>query len=99
MAHAIEDGQRSSLEGLQAYTVAMRDRQDRITILQQFPGPKLLLAGTLDGAVKIESSRAQQKAFTHYIELEGVGHLGMIEEKEKTLGVVQDFVREVLSSS
>jgi pimeloyl-ACP methyl ester carboxylesterase len=96
MAHAIEDGQRSSLEGLQAYTVAMRDR---IAILQQFPGPKLLLAGTLDGAVKIESSRAQQKAFTHYIELEGVGHLGMIEEKEKTLGVVQDFVREVLSSS
>jgi pimeloyl-ACP methyl ester carboxylesterase len=99
MAHAIEDGQRSSLEGLQAYTVAMRDRQDRITILQQFPGPKLLLAGTLDGAVKIESSRAQQKAFTHYIELEGVGHLGMIEEKEKTLAVVQDFVHEVLSSS
>jgi pimeloyl-ACP methyl ester carboxylesterase len=99
MAHAIEDGQRSSLEGLQAYTVAMRDRQDRIAILQQFAGPKLLLAGTLDGAVKIESSRAQQKAFTHYIELEGVGHLGMIEEKEKTLAVVQDFVREVLSSS
>jgi hypothetical protein len=30
--------------------------------------------------------------------LEGVGHLGMIEEKEMTLAVVQDFVREVLSS-
>jgi pimeloyl-ACP methyl ester carboxylesterase len=97
MAHAIEDGQRSSLEGLLAYTVAMRDRQDRIAILQQFAGPKLLLAGTLDGSVKIESSRAQQDAFTHYIELEGVGHLGMVEEKEKTLAVVQEFVREVLS--
>jgi pimeloyl-ACP methyl ester carboxylesterase len=97
MAHAIEDGQRSSLEGLLAYTVAMRDRKDRIAILQQFAGPKLLLAGTLDGSVKIESSRAQQDAFTHYIELEGVGHLGMVEEKEKTLAVVQEFVREVLS--
>jgi pimeloyl-ACP methyl ester carboxylesterase len=97
MAHAIEDGQRSSLEGLLAYTVAMRDRQDRIAILQQFSGPKLLLAGTLDGSVKIDSSRAQQKYFTHYTELEGVGHLGMVEEKEKTLVVVQDFVREVLS--
>jgi hypothetical protein len=53
----------------------------------------------LDGSVKIESSRAQQDAFTHYTELEGVGHLGMIEEKEKTLAVVQEFVREVLSSS
>jgi pimeloyl-ACP methyl ester carboxylesterase len=97
MAHAIEDGQRSSLEGLLAYTVAMRDRQDRIAILQQFAGSKLLLAGTLDGSVKIESSRAQQGAYTHYIELEGVGHLGMVEEKEKTLAVVEDFVREVLS--
>jgi pimeloyl-ACP methyl ester carboxylesterase len=77
----------------------MRDRQDRIAILQQFAGPKLLLAGTVDGSVKIESSRAQQQAFTHYIELEGVGHLGMIEEKEKTFSIVQEFVREVLSSS
>jgi pimeloyl-ACP methyl ester carboxylesterase len=97
MALAIEDGKRSSLEGLLAYTVAMRDRKDRLAVLQQFAGPKLLLAGTLDGSVKIESSRAQQEAFTHYIELEGVGHLGMVEEKEKTLAVVQDFVREVLS--
>ena len=98
MAQAIEDGKRSSLEGLLAYTVAMRDRKDRLRVLQQFAGPKLLLAGTLDGSVKIESSRAQQEAYTHYIELEGVGHLGMVEEKEKTLAVVQDFVREVLSS-
>jgi hypothetical protein len=75
----------------------MRDRQDRIATLQQFAGSKLLLAGTLDGSVKIESSRAQQGTFTHYTELEGVGHLGMVEEKEKTLAVVQDFVREVLS--
>ena len=97
MARAIEDGQRSSLEGLLAYTVAMRDRQDRLAVLQQFAGPKLLLAGTLDGSVKIESSRAQQEAYTHYIELEGVGHLGMVEEKEKTLAVIQNFVREALS--
>ena len=96
MACAIEDGKRSSLEGLIAYTIAMRDRVDRLEVLQQFAGPKLLLAGTVDGSVKIESSRAQQTAFTHYIELEGVGHLGMVEEKEKTLEIVQNFVREVL---
>lgn len=96
MAQAIEDGKRSSLEGLLAYTIAMRDRPDRLAVLQQFAGPKLLLAGTVDGSVKIESSRAQQSVFTHYIELEGVGHLGMVEEKEKTLEVVQNFVREVL---
>ncbi len=96
LARAIEDGKRSSLEGLIAYTIAMRDRVDRLAVLQEFAGPKLLLAGTVDGSVKIESSRAQQSAFTHYIELEGVGHLGMVEEKEKTLEVVLNFVREVL---
>ena len=97
MAQAVEDGKRSSLEGLLAYTVAMRDRKDRLAVLEQFVGPKLLLAGTLDGAVKIDASRAQQGAYTHYIELEGVGHLGMVEEKEKTLEVLQNFVAEVLS--
>ena len=74
----------------------MRDRKDRMEVLQQFAGPKLLLAGTLDGSVKIESSRAQQGAYTHYIELDGVGHLGMVEEKEKSLAVVQNFVGEAL---
>ena len=97
MAQAVEDGKRSSLEGLLAYTVAMRDRKDRLAVLEQFVGPKLLLAGTLDGAVKIDASRAQKGAYTHYIELEGVGHLGMVEEKEKTLAVLQNFVAEVLS--
>ena len=97
MALAIEDGKRSSLEGLLAYTVAMRDRKDRMEVLQQFAGPKLLLAGILDESVKIESSRAQQGAYTHYIELEGVGHLGMVEEKEKTLALVESFVKEALS--
>jgi pimeloyl-ACP methyl ester carboxylesterase len=96
MALAIEDGKRSSLEGLLAYTVAMRDRKDRMEVLQQFAGPKMLLAGTLDESVKIESSRAQQGAYTHYTEFEGVGHLGMVEEKEKTLAVIQNFVDEVL---
>jgi pimeloyl-ACP methyl ester carboxylesterase len=97
MEQAIEDGKRSSLEGLLAYTVAMRDRKDRMEVLQQFAGPKLLLAGILDESVKIESSRAQQGAYTHYIELEGVGHLGMVEEKERTLALVESFIKEALS--
>jgi pimeloyl-ACP methyl ester carboxylesterase len=88
---AIEDAKRSSLNGLIAYAGAMRDRKDRLDILKDFEGPKLMIAGTEDGAVKIDSSRAQKDAFSHYIELQGVGHMGMIEEKEKTLALVRDF--------
>lgn len=88
---AIDDAKRSSLDGLVAYAVAMRDRKDRLEILRNFTGAKLLIAGTEDGAVKIEASRAQQDVFSHYVELQGVGHMGMVEEREKTLEVVREF--------
>lgn len=88
---AIEDAKRSSLSGLVAYSAAMRDRKDRVEILRNFSGPKLLIAGTEDGAVKIESSRAQKDAFSSYAELEGVGHMGMVEERQKTLEIVRNF--------
>lgn len=88
---AIEDGKRSSLDGLVAFTGAMRDRKERIDVLKNFSGPKLLIAGTEDGAVKIEASRAQKDAFTHYVELEGVGHMGMVEKKEETINLIREF--------
>jgi pimeloyl-ACP methyl ester carboxylesterase len=88
---AIEDAKRSSLDGLIAYAGAMRDRKDRLDILRNFTGPKLLIAGTEDSAVKIEASRAQQDAFSHYVELPGVGHMGMVEEREKVLELVREF--------
>ncbi|MBN7809869.1 alpha/beta hydrolase [Algoriphagus sp. H41] len=93
---AIEDGKRSSLDGLVAFTGAMRDRKERIDVLKNFSGPKLLIAGTEDGAVKIEASRAQKDAFTHYVELEGVGHMGMVEKKEETINLIREFARAQL---
>ena len=93
--HAIEDAKRSSLQGLIAFTRAMRDRKDRLDVVKNYPGPKLLIAGTEDGAVKLESSRKQKDAFSQYVELQGVGHMGMIEAKEKTLDAVRIFCLSV----
>jgi pimeloyl-ACP methyl ester carboxylesterase len=93
---AIEDAKRSSLEGLIAFAGAMRDRKDRVEVLRNFSGPKLLIAGTEDGAVKIEASRAQKDAFSQYVELHGVGHMGMVEERENTLDVVREFCSNAL---
>jgi pimeloyl-ACP methyl ester carboxylesterase len=94
---AIEDAKRSSLEGLIAFAGAMRDRPDRVEVLKHFQGPKLLIAGTEDGAVKIEASRAQKDVFTHYFELQGVGHMGMIERKSETLELIRGFCHRVIS--
>ena len=88
---AIEDAKRCSLEGLIAFAGAMRDRKERTETLKSYSGPRLMIAGTEDGAVKIEASRSLKPLFTEYVELEGVGHMGMVEEKEKTLEIVRDF--------
>jgi pimeloyl-ACP methyl ester carboxylesterase len=90
---AIEDAKRSGLNGLIAFSGAMRDRKDRLEVLRNYSGSKLLIAGTADGAVKIEASRAQKDTFTHYFELQGVGHMGMIEQKSETLEIVRAFCR------
>ncbi|MDI1321540.1 MAG: alpha/beta hydrolase [Algoriphagus sp.] len=92
---AVEQAKESTLEGLIAFTRAMRDRKDRLEVLKHFSGPKLLIAGTLDGAVKIESSRAQKDAFTDYFELEETGHMGMVERKVETLEIVRNFCVKV----
>lgn len=94
---AIEDAKSSTLDGLIAFAGAMRDRKDRLEVLKDYSGSKLLIAGTEDGAVKIEASRAQKNAFTHYFELEGVGHMGMVEKKEETLSLVREFALSCLS--
>ena len=92
---AIEQAKHSTLEGLIGFTKAMRDRKDRFEVLKNFPGPKLMIAGTLDGAVKIEASRKHKVVVTDYFELENTGHVGMIERKEESLKIVREFCKGV----
>ncbi len=91
---AVKDAHRSSLNGLLAFTKAMRDRPDRSSVLNHFHGKKMMIVGTKDTAVSLEDSRKQEGLFTHYHEIEGMGHMGMIEEKERTLTFVKKFVAD-----
>lgn len=91
IAVAIAQAKQSTLEGLIAYTKAMRDRKDRFEVLRNFTGSKLMIAGTLDGAVKIDASRKHKLAVSEYHELDGVGHLGMIEQKSKCIEILRGF--------
>lgn len=95
IAEAIDQAKRSTLDGLIAYTEAMRDRKDRFEVLENFSGLKLMIAGTLDGAVKIDASCAHKEAVTEYHELEGVGHLGMIEQKNECIEILRGFCEKV----
>lgn len=87
-------GKKSSKKGILAYLVAMRDRKDRFEVWKTYQGPKLMIAGKLDGSVKIEVSRQHQSFASLYHELSGTGHMGMFEEREKTLKIVKDFLKD-----
>ncbi|PZX58329.1 pimeloyl-ACP methyl ester carboxylesterase [Algoriphagus ratkowskyi] len=98
ITQAIAQAKNCSLEGLIAFTKAMRDRKDRLEVLENFSGLKLVIAGTEDGAVKIDTSRKHKSAVTDYFELEHTGHVGMIERKEETLKIVREFCEKVSRS-
>ncbi|MCR9016950.1 alpha/beta fold hydrolase [Aquiflexum gelatinilyticum] len=88
-------GKKSSKKGVLAYLSAMRDRKDRMEVWKNFLGRKLMIAGVLDGAVKIEGSRMHEPYADDYFELPEVGHMGMFEEEEKTLIIIQDFLSKI----
>lgn len=95
---AVSQAKESSLNGLIAYSKAMRDRKDSQKIVQKFHGPKLFIAGVLDEVVKIKTSRSQQDLFTAYHELDETGHMGMIERPEETLEIVRQFCFEIFKN-
>jgi pimeloyl-ACP methyl ester carboxylesterase len=88
-------GKKSSKKSVLAYLAAMRDRKDRLEVWKNFHGKKLMIAGTLDGAVKIEGSRLHKPFTENYFELQDVGHMGMFEAEEKTLMIIKDFLNKV----
>jgi pimeloyl-ACP methyl ester carboxylesterase len=92
---AISQAKHCTLNGLIAFTKAMRNRKDRMEVLENYSGPKLLIAGTLDGAVKIQATLKHKHAVTDYFELKDTGHVGMIERKEETLKIVREFCEKV----
>ncbi|GAB4107868.1 alpha/beta hydrolase [Echinicola sediminis] len=89
----VKMARKTTFEGLVSFTKAMRDRKERMNILRDFPNKKLMIAGVMDGAVKIEASRKHQGYVDHYHELPDAGHMGMFEQEKETLQMVKDFLR------
>ncbi|MDN5201517.1 alpha/beta hydrolase [Fulvivirgaceae bacterium BMA10] len=82
------------------YLRAMRDRPERIDIIKSFPKPILYIIGEHDAGIPIESSKEQAalpvNPSVHF--LSNSGHMGMFEEKEATLSLVEKFIKKSLDS-
>lgn len=87
-------GIRSSLDGVINATRAMRDRADRIDLLQKTELPVLFIIGKEDSAVPFEKSLEQSKLPQNSFVciLEETGHMGMFEKKEESLKALTEFV-------
>ncbi len=83
-----------------AYYEAMIQRPDRRTLLPSFYDPVLFIIGKNDKAVPFEDSMKQpgltQLSYIHI--LENAAHMGMWEEPEKSIAVLEEFLAAVHGS-
>ncbi|MDZ4844137.1 MAG: alpha/beta hydrolase [Chitinophagales bacterium] len=73
---------------------AMILRSDKTHVLKAYRKPVLFILGKEDKAIPYGKSleQCQYPAISSVHFLENVGHMGMLEEPEKTLGIVQEFI-------
>jgi pimeloyl-ACP methyl ester carboxylesterase len=95
--HVMEIHQMASLtqaETLIAYTAAMRDRPARLTLLETFPKPILMIAGEQDALIPFEQSSEQSSLmkFPLFYGLKDAGHMGMFENEPKSTKIVRNFI-------
>jgi pimeloyl-ACP methyl ester carboxylesterase len=84
---------------LVSYYESMIKRPDRTEMLQKATVPVLFIMGKYDNAVPLEDGLKQchlpEKSYIYI--LQNSGHMGMLEEKEKSNEILDKFLREVSS--
>lgn len=79
------------------YTLAMRDREDRVHFLHEYKGNSLLVAGKHDSIIPYEMIEAQAAMNPNctFCMLDNSGHMGMFEDKLKAQRSICSFGFEV----
>ena len=90
----IQTAKSIKLEGITASIETMRDRKDRSEILKNCSVPFLYITGMKDNFISanITDFISMPKKY-EILTLENSGHMGMIEEKEKSLKSINDFYK------
>jgi len=93
----LQKGKGFKPEALIQYYKAMIARPDRTNILKRFDGPILFLLGAHDKAVPFDQGLEQSHlpAQSHIHILRNSAHMGMLEEQEKSLLNLTDFLRQI----
>jgi pimeloyl-ACP methyl ester carboxylesterase len=84
-------------EGIIAILGGMMARPSRLGVMEAGRVPCLWILGSLDNYIQCESMKQRVKLplNAELIVLEKTGHLGFIEEKEKSAGILTDFILNI----
>jgi len=93
----LQKGKLFTPEALIQYYGAMIARPDRTHVLRNFEGPILFMLGAHDKAVPFEQGLEQSHlpGQSHIHILRNSAHMGMLEEKEKSLLNLTDFLQQI----
>ncbi len=94
--HQIKD---ASVSGLTSALAAMRDRPERLDLLDNTLLPILWVAGREDSFMSVDTllSQALRCKRSMFHTLERSGHIGMMEEEERSADIISEFLRWVYS--
>jgi pimeloyl-ACP methyl ester carboxylesterase len=86
-----------SAEGIVAVLKGMMARPSRLMIMEKGVVPCLWILGTMDNYIPCEEVRGKVNlpANAELVILRNSGHLGFIEEEDKTVGLITDFVEKL----
>jgi len=95
--HVAESSAQFNTAALSSYYRAMMQRPDRRTVLKEFNGPVLMIAGEDDMTIPLQESLAQchlpKECHVHI--LKDVAHMGMREKPEMMNSVLREFLLHV----
>lgn len=97
ISQLIQKAQRMSKEAIISAMAGMRDRKERLSVIENAQVPFLSIIGKQDFRIPYENALLQAGK-SHYAEitvLDNVGHMGFIEAKQETLLTVQCFLKKV----
>jgi pimeloyl-ACP methyl ester carboxylesterase len=84
-----------------SYSHAMRERADRMELLQKSKIPKLIIAGVEDSLIPIETVREMAKTARNstFLELVKTGHMGLFEARNECRMATTRFAYSLLSNN
>ena len=88
---------KTSLSTLISYTEAMRDRPERIHVIEAFQKPVLFIAGKSDSVIPVKAVQEQASITEKHTLtiMEGVAHMGMLEAPDEMAIAINDFMAEI----